>query len=107
MEQEWMEIWRAHLVIMRRATDRDEERLELEWVRTLLGQQRMEELWWMGTLMWTPFICSSKGKEKEIKMEAEEKGEEVDDKDKDAQGEEEWTMYIVSFFFYCTCILFQ
>ena len=91
MEQEWMEIRRAHLAIMRRAADHDEERLELEQVRTLLGQQWTEDLWRMGSLMWSPFIYSSKGKEKETKVEeeVEEKGEEVDDKDEDVQGEEE------------------
>ena len=56
MEREWMEIWRAHLVIARRAVDQDEERLELEQVRTSLSQQQMEDLWQMGTLMQTPFI---------------------------------------------------
>ena len=89
MEQERMEIWRAHLAIARRAADQDKERLELERVRTSLGQQWMEDLWWMGTLMWTPFIYLSKGKEKEIETEAKEKGEEADDEDEDVQGEEE------------------
>ena len=93
MEREWMEIWRAHLVIARRAPDWDEERLELEWVRTSLGQQWTEDLWWMGTLMGTPFIYSAKGKEKEVEMEVEveveEKGDEADDEDEDAQGKEE------------------
>ena len=41
----------------------------------------------------TPFIYSSKGKEKEIEMEAgaeaEEKGEEADDEDENVQGKEE------------------
>ena len=76
---------------MRRAADRDEERLELEQVRTSLGQQRMEDLWRMGTLMRSPFVYSSKGKEREVMAEsgAEEKGEEADNKDEDAQGEEE------------------
>ncbi|KIM67428.1 hypothetical protein SCLCIDRAFT_20944 [Scleroderma citrinum Foug A] len=74
---------------MERAADHDKERLELERVRTSLGQQRTEDLWQMGTLMWSPFVYSSKGKEKEVKTEAEEKGEEVDDEDEDAQGEEE------------------
>ncbi|KIM50249.1 hypothetical protein SCLCIDRAFT_34478 [Scleroderma citrinum Foug A] len=71
MEQERMEIRRAHLAIARRAMDRDKERLELERVRTLLA----------------------KGKEKEVETgaeaEAEEKGEKVDNEDEDAQGEEE------------------
>ena len=73
------------------AADRDEERLELEQVRTSLSQQRTEDLWWMGTLMWSPFVYSSKGKEKEVEAESgvEEKGEEVDNEDEDAQGEEE------------------
>ena len=80
-----------HLAIARRAADRNEERLELEQVRTLLGQQRMEDLWWMGTLMGTPFVYLAKGKEKEVETEAgaEEKGEEADDKNEDVQGEEE------------------
>ena len=90
MEQERMEIRRAHLVITRRAADWDKERLELEWVRTSLGQQRTEDLWWMGTLMQSPFVYLSKGEKKEVEMEVEaEKGEEADDEDKDAQGEEE------------------
>ncbi|KIM56827.1 hypothetical protein SCLCIDRAFT_29256 [Scleroderma citrinum Foug A] len=75
--------------------DWDKERLELEQVRTLLGQQQMEDLSQMGTLMWSPFIYSSKGKEKEIEMEAgaeaEEKGEEADDKDDNVQGKEDET----------------
>ena len=69
--------------------DQDEEQLELERVRTSLGQQWTEDLWWMGTLMGTPFVYSSKGKEKEVEAEAEEKGEEADNEDEDAQGEEE------------------
>ena len=91
MEWERMEIWRAHLAITRRAADQDEERLELEQVRTLLSQQRTEDLWRMRTLMRSPFVYLAKGKEKEVEMEAgaEEKGEEVDDKDEDVQGEEE------------------
>ena len=36
-----------------------------------------------------PFIYSSKGKEKEIETEVEEKGEEADNEDKNVQGEEE------------------
>ena len=95
MEQETMEIRRAHLAMARRAADRKEERLELEQVRTSLGQQQMEDLWWMGTLMQSPFVYSAKGKEKEVETgaeaEVEEKGDKADDKDKDedAQGEEE------------------
>ena len=87
MEWEWMEIRRAHLAIARRAT----ERLELERVRTSLRQQWTEDLWQMGTLMQSPFVYFSKGKEKEVEteVEAEEKGEEVDDKDEDVQEEEE------------------
>ena len=93
MERERMEIRRAHLAIARRAADRDEERLELEQVRTLLSQQQMEDLWRMGTLMWSPFVYSAKGKERVVEMEAEVeaegRGEEADDEDEDAQGEEE------------------
>ena len=85
MEQEWIKI--------QRATDQDEERLELEQVRTLLGPQQMEDLWWMGTLMQSPFIYSVKGKEKEVgtgvELEGEEKGDKADDEDEDTQGEEE------------------
>ena len=43
----------------------------------------------MGTLMWSPFVYSSKGKERVVEMEAEERGEEADNEDEDAQGEEE------------------
>ena len=47
----------------------------------------------MGTLMQSPFIYLSKEKERvvktEVEAEVEERGEEVDDKDEDAQGEEE------------------
>ena len=89
MEREWMEIQRAHLAITRRAADWDEERLELERVRTSLGQQWTEDLWWMGTLMRSPFVYSAKGKEKEVKTGAEEKGDKADNKDEDMQGEEE------------------
>ena len=91
MEQEQMEIQRAHLAIVKRAMDWDKEMLELEWVRTSLGQQWTEDLWWMGTLMQSPFVYLAKGKEKEVETEvgAEEKGEEADNKDEDMQGEEE------------------
>ena len=88
-ERLMMEIQRAHLVIVRRAADCDEERLELERVRTLLGQQWTEDLWQMGTLMGTPFVYSAKGKEKEVETGAEEKGDKADDEDEDAQGKEE------------------
>ena len=74
MEWEQMEIWRVHLAIARRATDCDEERLKLERVRTSLGQQWMEDLWQMGTLMRSPFVYSSKGKEKEVEMERSRRG---------------------------------
>ena len=45
----------------------------------------------MGMLMQSPFVYSCKGKERAVKMEAEAeaRGEEADDKDEDAQGEEE------------------
>ena len=45
----------------------------------------------MGTLMQSPFVYSSKGKERVVEMEAEaeERGEEADNKDEDVQGEEE------------------
>ena len=91
MEWEQMEIWRVHLVITRRAADCDKERLELEQVRTLLGQQWTEDLWQMGTLMWSPFIYLSKGKGKEVKVEdgMEEKGDKADNEDEDVQREEE------------------
>ena len=91
LEQETVEIQRAHLVMARRATDREEERLEMDRVQLSIAQQQTEDLWKMGTLMWSPFVYSSKGKERAVKaeVEAEEGGEEVDDKDEDAQGEEE------------------
>ncbi|KIM50261.1 hypothetical protein SCLCIDRAFT_34464 [Scleroderma citrinum Foug A] len=78
-------------LIMRRAVDQDKERLELERVRTSLSQQHTEDLWRMGTLMGTPFVYSSKGKEKETEAGegAEEKGEEADNEDKDVQGKED------------------
>ena len=76
MEQEVMGIRRAHLAMARRAVDHEEERLELEWVRTLLSQQQTEDLWRMGTLMWSPFIHSAKGKERVVEMEAEVEAEE-------------------------------
>ena len=43
----------------------------------------------MGMLMWSPFVYSSKGKERVVETEVEEGGEKADDEDKDAQGEEE------------------
>ncbi|KIM66658.1 hypothetical protein SCLCIDRAFT_21821 [Scleroderma citrinum Foug A] len=91
MERETIEIHRVHLAMVRRAVDRKEERLELERVQLSIAQQQMEDLWKMGTLMQSPFVYSSKGKERavETEVEAEEGGEEVDDEDKDAQGEEE------------------
>ena len=91
MEQETVEIRRAHLAMARRAADCKEERLEMDWVQLSIAQQWTEDLWKMGTLMRSPFIYSSKGKERavEAEAEAEEGGEEADDEDEDAQGEEE------------------
>ena len=91
MEREMIEICRAHLAMARRATDHKEERLELDRVQLSITQQRMEDLWKMGTLMRSPFIYSSKGKERAVKteVEVEEGGEEADDEDEDVQGEEE------------------
>ncbi|KIM56842.1 hypothetical protein SCLCIDRAFT_29271 [Scleroderma citrinum Foug A] len=87
LERETVEIRRAHLAMVRRATDREEERLEMDWVQLSIAQQQMEDLWKMGTLMQSPFIYSSKGKERAVETEAEV--EEADDEDEDAQGEEE------------------
>ena len=91
MEQEMIEIRRAHLAMARRAVDHEEEWLEMDRVQLSIAQQQMEDLWKMGTLMWSPFVYSSKGKERvvETEVEVEERGEEVDNKDEDAQGEEE------------------
>ncbi|KIM60194.1 hypothetical protein SCLCIDRAFT_26840 [Scleroderma citrinum Foug A] len=72
MEREMMEIQRAHLAMARRAADCEEERLELERVQLSIAQHRMEDLWKMGTLMRSPFVYSSKGKERAVEMEAEE-----------------------------------
>ena len=65
--------------------------MEMERVQLSIAQQRTEDLWKMGTLMQSPFVYSSKGKERavEAEAEAEEGGEEVGDEDKDAQGEKE------------------
>ena len=89
MEQETVEIRRAHLAMARRAMDHKEERLEMDRVQLSIAQQQMEDLWKMGTLMQSPFVYLSKGKEGVVETEVEERGEEVDDKDKDVQGEEE------------------
>ncbi|KIM58669.1 hypothetical protein SCLCIDRAFT_27829 [Scleroderma citrinum Foug A] len=91
LEWETVEIWRAHLAMVRRAVDCEEERLEMDRVQLSIAQQQMEDLWKMGTLMRSPFVHLSKGKERavETEVEVEERGEEVDDKDEDAQGEEE------------------
>ena len=91
MEQETVEIRRAHLAMARRAADHEEEQLEMDWVQLSIAQQRTEDLWKMGMLMRSPFVYLSKGKERavETEAEAEEGGEEADDKDEDAQGEEE------------------
>ena len=89
MEWEMIEIRRVHLVMARRATDRKEEQLELERVQLSITQQRTEDLWMMGTLMRSPFVYLSKGKERAVETEAEERGEEADNKDEDAQGKEE------------------
>ena len=63
----------------------------MDRVQLSIAQQWTEDLWKMGTLMWSPFIYSSKGKERavEAEVEVEEGGEEADDKDEDVQGEEE------------------
>ena len=89
LERETVEIQRAHLAMARRATDCKEEQLEMDQVQLSIAQQQMEDLWKMGTLMRSPFVYSSKGKERVVKMEVEERGEEADDEDEDAQGEEE------------------
>ena len=91
MEREMVEIQRAHLAMARRAADREEEQLEMDWVQLSIAQQWTEDLWKMGTLMRSPFIYLSKVKERavETEAEAEEGGEEADDEDEDAQGEEE------------------
>ena len=91
MEREMIEIRRAHLAMVRRATDRKEEWLEMNRVQLSITQQQMEDLWKMGMLMQSPFVYSCKGKERAVKMEAEAevRGEEADDKDEDVQGEEE------------------
>ena len=80
-----------HLVVARRAADREEEQLELERVQLSIAQQQTEDLWKMGMLMQSPFVYLSKGKEGAVEMEVEveERGKEADDEDKDAQGEEE------------------
>ena len=79
MEQERMEIQRAYLAIARRAADRKEERLELERVQTSITQQQMEDLWKIGMLMRSPFVYSSKEKERvvetEVEVEAEGRGD--------------------------------
>ena len=91
LEWETVEIRRAHLAMVRRAADRKEERLEMDWVQLSIAQQRTEDLWKMGTLMRSPFVYSSKGKERVVEAEAEveEGGEEADDEDENVQGEEE------------------
>ena len=63
----------------------------MDQVQLSIAQQWTEDLWKMGTLMRSPFVYSSKGKERavETEVEAEEGGEEADDEDEDAQGEEE------------------
>ena len=48
MEQETIEIHRAHLAMARRATDCEEEWLELERVQLSIAQQQTEDLWKMG-----------------------------------------------------------
>ena len=76
MEQETVEIRRAHLAMARRAMDHEEERLEMDRVQLSIAQQQMEDLWKMRTLMRSPFVYSSKGKERAVETEAEERGEE-------------------------------
>ena len=89
LEREMVEIQRAHLAMARRAVDRKEERLEMDWVQLSIAQQWTEDLWKMGTLMQSPFVYLSKGKKRVVETEAEERGEEADDEDEDVQGEEE------------------
>ena len=66
LEQETVEIWRVHLAMARRATDHEEERLEMDQVQLSIAQQRTEDLWKMGTLMQSPFVYLSKGKERAV-----------------------------------------
>ena len=61
----------------------------MDQVQLSIAQQQTEDLWKMGTLMQSSFVYSCKGKEKAVEMEVEERGEEADDEDEDAQGEEE------------------
>ena len=51
MEQEMIEIRRAHLAMARRAMDRKEEWLEMDRVQLSITQQQTEDLWKMGMLM--------------------------------------------------------
>ena len=74
LEQEMVEIQRAHLAMARRAADCKEEWLEMDRVQLSIAQQQTEDLWKMGMLMWSPFIHSCKGKEKAVETEAEEGG---------------------------------
>ena len=74
LEQETVEIQRAHLAMARRAADCEEEWLEMDRVQLSIAQQQMEDLWKMGMLMRSPFIHSCKGKEKAVETEAEEGG---------------------------------
>ena len=89
LEQETVEIQRVHLAMARRAMDCKEEQLEMDRVQLSIAQQQTEDLWKMGTLMRSPLVYSSKGKERVVETEAEERGEEADNEDEDAQGEEE------------------
>ena len=91
LEWKMVEIRRAHLAMVRRAADREEEQLEMNRVQLSIAQQRTEDLWKMRTLMRSPFVysCKGTGKEKAVETEADEGGEEADNEDEDAQGEEE------------------
>ena len=92
-EFERLAIERERLVLEWRRLAREEERLELERARMEIEQQRAEDIWRMGRFVRAPFVQgSSTGttrKELEMAKEMEGKGEEVDNEDEDAQGDNE------------------
>ena len=92
-EFERLAIERERLVLEWRRLAWEEERLELERARMEIEQQRAEDIWRMGRFVRAPFVQeSSTGttrKELEMAKEMEGKGEEVDNEDEDAQGDNE------------------
>jgi len=95
-EVEQLEIKRERLALERRWSAREDERIEMERARLEIEQQRVEDMWRLGTLVRAPFVQGSSTGSTWRELEAAkttdvEKGAEADDEDgmADAEGEDD------------------